>query len=158
MRFLILLATAATFCGAFAAHTDATIHNSPSEIFASTRFYTNYEHLAVTFVVGYDDQCVKDEYGFYATPGCDGMDANDAPWDIRVYQTSPTWRFVYSDRSDGFGGHDTATLFWQFQLHAPYCYSGRRWARSYKAVLRLFSPVDDRVLARDTEIFGLHCS
>jgi hypothetical protein len=130
--------------------------NSPSFIFVTPHFYSMYEHLKVEFLVGEDDSCVQDEYGGYDDPGCYDVDGNNADWDMRVYQTYPRWRFVYSDRTSTFDGKDSTNLYWSVELGAPFCFS-TSWTRSYKAVFRLFSPIDDRVLARDTETFGVRC-
>jgi hypothetical protein len=74
-----------------------------------------------------------------------------------VWQTYPRWRFVHSERHDGFNGRDSIRLYWTFDLGAPYCGS-TNWSRRYKAVVRLFSPFTDRVVATDKMTFGLRCT
>lgn len=152
MRRAIFLAAA---IGAFVlpvAHTEAA--NTPSFINASTRFYTNYELLSVRYVVGWDASCHKDEYGFWENYDCGDMEDNNAEWDVRVYQTRPSWKLVYAERNNGYRGKDDTRLYWSLDLRAPYqAKKGTRY--NYKAVVRLFSPVSGRVLKTDAVTFGI---
>lgn len=130
---------------------------SGSYIDAKTHFYSDYEHLTVDYLLGASPYCVQDEYGGYANDNCYDIDWNDGEWDVRVWQTYPRWKFVYSERNEGISGHDSTDLFWDIDLGAPECYSGH-WTRSYRAVVRLFSPLTGNAIASDTVRFGVVCN
>jgi hypothetical protein len=104
VRVMLLLAVLGSFL-ATAVVAQAGV-NGPSNIYAVPQFYSDYERLDVHFPVGEDSRCVKDQYGFYKNPSCDEVESNNGDWDIRVYETAPTWRFVHSERSSGFSGHE----------------------------------------------------
>lgn len=157
-KYLVIFAALLAFVVTASAGATSHTAKSPSDIYATPQFYTDYEHLTVHYVVGWDNSCVMDEYGYFSNPDCDSMQSNDAEYDVHVYQTRPRLKLVHSERDQGFSGTDSIDLFWSYDLRAPDCYSGKNWYRSYKAVIRLYSPVNGRVLAHDTETFSINCS
>jgi hypothetical protein len=153
LRALIVTAAAAlALTGAASA-----AHTSASMISARPSFYSGYEFLAISYVIGDNPACVPDEFGGYPLEGCVYIAQNMADWDVRVWQTYPTRRFVYADRGLGLSGHASSYLLWQLDLQAPDCYAGPGWQRRYRAVVRLFSPVTGRAVATDSVFFGAHC-
>lgn len=135
----------------------ASATTTPNVIFATPTWYSSYEHLAISYVVGYDSRCLPDEYGFYADLACNNMDQNVADWDVTVVETSPVHKPVYSERNTGYGGLDSARLYWHLDLGFPYCRGYRRSSYWYRAIVRLFSPIDGRVIASSSTSFGVRC-
>jgi len=124
IRRLVVLAfccaAAASVATATSAAAGKQVANTPSDIYATARFYSEYEQLSVHFVLGANDSCVQDQYGFYTNPNCDDIDQNNGTFDVRVYQTYPRWRAVHSERDYGISGTGSVELFWTIDLGAPF--------------------------------------
>ncbi len=142
-------------------------HPAVPRLRVQATFYSSYEHLEISYYVGSDPACATFEYGSDSA-GCYDLIRNAAHYDVRVYQTGrsivdgryvPTLLAVYSTRSTGINGQADKNLYWSFHLKAPHC--ARRpppWIRRYEAVVRLFSPVDGRVLRTTSTDFELRCN
>src|SRR5471032_3284830 len=109
-RITIILAALVALAlplSAIATSAPLTAMDTASNIYAAPQFYSDYEHLNVHLVVGWDNSCVENKYGFFTNPGCDDMKDNNAEYDVRVYQTYPRWKFVHSERDNAFNGRSS---------------------------------------------------
>jgi hypothetical protein len=128
--------------------------DTPTTVTTTFHFHSLYDRLIVSYHLGQDSRCVADAYGVYADLNCTRIDRQSADWDLRVYTT--TSKLVYERSSVGFQGHGSVFLFW-WRLGAPFCGPSKHFVRNYRAVVRVFSPLDNRVLAERETRFGLRC-
>jgi hypothetical protein len=152
MRYvLIVLALLAVSAGTAQAETGT--------LTTSARYYSDYLTVRATFHVYDTGSCVKDEYGFYSNYECYSYDRNDADLDVRVWRnTSRGWTLIHSEKMFGSSGVAKTTLYYSFDLKAPYCFTGsRKYTRYYKYSVRLFDPLKDRVVAQRMAPFRVWC-
>jgi hypothetical protein len=161
---VVLVVVALSLVGASVAHgqvsaTARTKATAGSALSVTSHFYSDEVHFDVHYhAVSPPGACVKDQYGGYVNNdyACTQFEQNDASWDVRIWQTTPSWKLVHSAREFGIEGQGSADIFYGIDLNAGYlCYT--KWRHNYKAVFRLFSPLTSRTLAIKSVTFWVGC-
>ena len=159
MKWLVVILAALVGGAALGGSQAHATQAAPTTVmYVTKRFYSSYERIGIRFRLSMPSSCTKDEYGFYDDFNCDEAESNNAEWEVRVIQTKPSRKFVYADRSSAFHGSDSMNLYWNIDLGFPSCYGSGKVSRSYRATVRLYHPVTERIAATRYVSFGAVCN
>ena len=157
---LVIVVAGVAFVGSGSASPTAKARTATT-FTVSPHFYSQNVHFDVHYRIwAPPGACVKDQYGgdVHNDYACTQFEQNNADWDIRIWQTTPSWSLLHSERELGIEGHGSVDVFYSLDLGLPYSCYGQHFRRNYKAVFRVFSPLTSSALATKSYSFYVGCN